>query len=60
MPKSVRVGLRHAGGSPVITKQGTQTGGCHAVATGTTFERNEQGRATVARPFQLQVMSEQV
>jgi hypothetical protein len=60
MPKPVRVRLCHAGGLPVITEQGTQTGGCHAVASGTTFKTNEQGRATVARPFQLQVMIEQV
>src|ERR1017187_6567079 len=40
--KPVRVRARHSCGLPVMTKQGTQTGGCHPVATGRPFEANEK------------------
>ena len=39
--KPVRVRLRDACGLPVMTEQGTQTGGCHPVAAGRPFETNE-------------------
>ncbi len=39
--KAVRVRFPHAGGLPVMTKQRTQTGGCHTMAAGRSFERDE-------------------
>src|SRR5674476_199389 len=50
--KPVRVRPRHACGLPVMTEQGTQTGGCHPAAAGRPFERNEQSLATKGRSFQ--------
>ena len=41
VPKPVRVGLRHARGLPVMTKQRTQTGRCHPGAARWPFETNE-------------------
>src|SRR5271167_262165 len=41
VPKPVQVGLRHARGLPVMTKQGTQAGRCHPFTASRPFETNE-------------------
>jgi hypothetical protein len=60
MPKAVRVRFPHASGLPVMTKQRTQTGCSHAMAAGRSFERDEQRLATLRRPFQAQIVIEQL
>src|SRR5580658_308029 len=41
VPEPVRIRLFHARSLPVMTEQGTQTGGCHPVTAGRPFETNE-------------------
>ena len=58
--ESVRVGLSHAGGTAVMTEQGTQPRGGHTPPPGPPLEADEQRRTTVEGPLQAQVVIQQL
>ena len=60
MAEAVRVGFGDAGGLAMMAKQRAQAGGGHAHSARPALERNKESGAAVDRPFQAQIVFEQL
>src|SRR5256885_10071771 len=60
MPESMRIGLRNLAGDAMMAEQGAESGRGHGLSTMAAFEADEQRKRVSVRPFQPQIILQDV